>query len=110
MPTSSVWVQFQFEAFHRWSAAPDEVAFLRDRHRHLFHVRVEWLVSHADREREFFIEQRAARAAVERMLADGPGTAEWSCEMWAARIMEATGASRVDVSEDGENGATICSQ
>jgi len=109
MQASSIWIQFQFEGFHRWKDAPDEVAFLRDRHRHLFHVRVEWPVSHAEREREFFIEQRTTRDFVERLRQE-PGSVEWSCETWAARIMEATGASRVDVSEDGENGATVCSQ
>lgn len=107
MPTNSIWIRFAFEGFHRWKDAPDEVAFLRDRHRHLFHVRVEWSVTHADRDREFFIEQRAARAAVAALQA-APGCEEWSCEHWAARILEATGASRVEVSEDGENGATAC--
>lgn len=109
MPTNSIWIRFTFEGFHRWKDAPDEVAFLRDRHRHLFHVRVEWAVSHTEREREFFIEQRAAQKAAAR-LRDEPGSAEWSCETCATRIMEATGASRVEVSEDGENGATVCSQ
>lgn len=109
MPTNYIWIRFQFEAFHRWKDAPDEVAFLRDRHRHLFHVRVEWAVSHTEREREFFIEQRAAQEAAAR-LRDEPGSVEWSCETWASRIMEATGAIRVEVSEDGENGATVCSQ
>ena len=107
MPTNSIWIRFQFEAFHRWKDAPVEVAFLRDRHRHLFHVRVEWPVSHAEREREFFIEQRAAQAAAARLRQE-PDSEEWSCETWATRIMEATGASRVEVSEDGENGATVC--
>jgi hypothetical protein len=109
MPTSSIWIRFQFEGYHRWKDAPDEVAFLRDRHRHLFHVRVEWPVRHADRDREFFIEQHAAQRAVAALQAVD-GCEEWSCEHWATRIMEATGASRVDVSEDGENGATVCSQ
>jgi len=109
MRTNSIWIRFQFEAFHRWKDAPDEVAFLRDRHRHLFHVRVEWEVTHAEREREFFIEQRAAQQAAARLQGE-PDSVEWSCETWASRIMDATGATRVEVSEDGENGATVCSQ
>jgi hypothetical protein len=106
MPTSCIWIRFQFEAFHRWKDAPDEVAFLRDRHRHLFHVRVEWSVSHAEREREFFIEQKKAQQAVERLRLE-PDAEEWSCETWAARIMEETGAWSVEVSEDGENGSRV---
>jgi hypothetical protein len=109
MQANSIWIQFQFEGFHRWRDAPDVVAFLRDTHRHQFHVRVEWLVSHAEREREFFIEQRKAKDFVEQLRAD-PDSVEWSCETWASRIMHATGACRVDVSEDGENGATVCSR
>lgn len=109
MPTSSIWIRFTFEGFHRWKSAPDEVAFLRDRHRHLFYVRVEWTVQHNDRDREFFIEQRAAREAVAALQADA-SCEEWSCEEWASRILRATGACCVEVSEDGENGATVCSR
>lgn len=106
MPTNSIWIRFTFEGFHRWRNAPDEVAFLRDRHRHLFHVRVEWLVQHADRDREFFIEQRKAQQAVNRLQQEAD-CEEWSCEQWAFRIMEETDAWSVEVSEDGENGSLV---
>ena len=96
----------QFEGFHRWKGAPEPVAFLRDRHRHLFHVRIEWMVSHAEREREFFIELHDAKEVVQRLQRE-PESLEWSCETWASRILDATGAWRVEVSEDGENGATV---
>lgn len=102
-------MRVQFEGFHRWANAPSEVAFLRDRHRHLFHVRVEWLVAHVDREREFFIEQRKVMQAIARLQCN-QSCEEWSCEEWALRIMGETGAWSVEVSEDGENGSRVSRQ
>jgi len=104
MATNSIWIRLQFEGFHRWDSAPDEVAFLRHRHRHLFHVCIEWDVAHADRHREFIIERRKALAVLEE-LKQHPDVETWSCETWANAILAATGATRVEVSEDGENGA-----
>lgn len=86
------------------------MAFLRDRHRHLFHVRVEWRVSHEDREREFFLEKWQLHRDISTLkdLAEEEG--DWSCERWAREILEMTGAFRVEVSEDGENGAVVSRQ
>ena len=103
---SYVWTQLQFEGFHCWPNAPEEVSFLRDRHRHLFHVKVSWLVSHADRDLEFFIQQKKVRKLIDEKLKD-PSTANYSCEHWAEYLYTACGASEVTVSEDGENGATV---
>lgn len=78
---------------------------LRHEHRHLFHVRVELEVGHADRQIEFL----ALRDKLERLcnrLRAKPTSRHWSCEHYAAAIGRALGAARVDVSEDGENGAT----
>jgi hypothetical protein len=38
--------------FHAWPTAPDRRAYLRDQHRHLFHIRVAVSVEHGDREIE----------------------------------------------------------
>ena len=46
-------IKTSFEAFHRWKDAPDELAFLRQYHRHLFHVTAQIDVRE-DREIEFF--------------------------------------------------------
>jgi len=105
--TITVFAQFTFEALHHWPAAPDEVGFLRDPHRHLFHVRVEDVVGHHDRDREFVLMGREARGwCVEH--AQDPGTLTWSCEKWACYLVDRGGFSRVEVSEDGENGAVVC--
>ena len=34
----TLWVTTQLEGFHKWEQAPDEVAYLRERHRHMFGV------------------------------------------------------------------------
>ena len=53
-----IWITFQRAGFHRYPAAAtdpslEDVAYLADRHRHLFKFRVEIEVFHDDRELEF---------------------------------------------------------
>jgi hypothetical protein len=81
------------------------VAFLRERHRHVFHVRGELEVTHTDREVEFILLKRE----LERVIAsiNGETTLEWSCEHWALYLLGALQLDRVEVSEDGENGAIV---
>jgi hypothetical protein len=99
-----VWVTDTFYGFHRWKDAPSEVEFLRDFHRHLFHVKVGMAVKQLDREIEFFL----LKADLAMKLEDYQGQQfEKSCEMIATEILECMGAEFVEVSEDGENGATV---
>lgn len=100
-----VYCTTRFVAFHRWASAPDSVAFLRDRHRHEFHVRAEYAVDHEDRDVEFISKKVEVDEAVRVALCSSDDTETWSCERWARWIGEWTGACAVDVSEDGENGA-----
>ena len=119
-PRCSVWVTAQFTGYHRWEAAPAKVGFLRDMHRHVFHVRVEVAVDHDDRDVEFFILKEAVETII-RMEFAGK-TDIGSCEMIARKIhtelnrrhLHVEGDTycvlsvmQVDVSDDGENGATI---
>lgn len=50
-----IYINTSFVGFHRWDSAPEEVAFLRDLHRHIFNVKVTVEVSHNDRDVEFFL-------------------------------------------------------
>lgn len=102
-------VRTQFEAMHQWADAPDEVAFLRDLHRHVFHVELKLEVYHADRELEFILVKRALTKWLE--LQRQP---VGSCEMIAEQVLDWAerqyGEPRnrgacCTVSEDGENGA-----
>lgn len=101
-----VYITTQFEGFHAWKDAPDEVAFLRDRHRHMFKVEVQWEVTHDDRQREFFIMQRETNAVLAAYVEEHKADVG-SCEMIARWLKEKLGACAVQVSEDGENGAIV---
>lgn len=95
----------QFEGFHRWPSAPPATAYLRDRHRHVFHVRAELEVEHGDRAVEFITLKGELNRLIEE--ARGPMTEEWSCEHWASYLLGALQLDKVEVSEDGENGAVV---
>jgi len=108
----TIFVKTQFEGIHSYPDAPEEVLFLRNEHRHMFHVRLEIEVMHDDRELEFIMVKRALDAH----LAKSVGTPTWSCEMIGEAILDwatehyCNECSRfmvVSVSEDGENGARV---
>lgn len=108
----SVFCTFQFEAFHNWPKAPEEVAFLRAEHRHIFHVKAEVEVTHNDRDIEFILLKRHMEASVPKMLVALPSRR--SCEDMAEwfigdlfKNFAVSGGIKVTVSEDGENGATV---
>ena len=52
---SRIQVLTSFVGVHRWEHAPEEVAFLRNEHRHVFKVTASCVVDHSDRELEFFM-------------------------------------------------------
>jgi len=101
---TKIFITTRFEGFHCWPAAPDEVAFLRDPHRHIFHVRCWRTVSHDDRDVEFILWKRHVDFAIRTLLGESD-TMKWSCEAWARAIGCKVDADTVEVSEDGENGA-----
>jgi 6-pyruvoyl-tetrahydropterin synthase len=115
-PVVTVFINTRFEGVHRWADAPDgPIEHLRNPHRHEFHVRVEVLVSHDERDVEFL----TLKAEVDNWLDDHlsyrnaeVGLLELSCESMARKIWEWLGSEdytpvAVSVSEDGENGATL---
>lgn len=113
-----VFCTLQFEGFHRWKEAPAPVLYLRDNHRHIFHVRAEAVVEHGNRQIEFITLKQNVQAIIENTQAQGAITdgsnifphfiADWSCEHWAQYILQRVmGLRRVEVSEDGENGAVV---
>jgi hypothetical protein len=117
----------RFVGFHFWSKAPDAVAYLREPHRHEFHVNVVVVVKHGDRDKEFITLRRAldvfihnrkallpadAANALVGPLANSYETAyPLSCEMLADIIGQYLSCSyrvqSVSVSEDGENGGKV---
>jgi len=112
---SMVWVRFQREGIHKYPAALDdpkltEVSFLGHPHRHIFHFKVAIEVFHDDRDIEFIQFKRWLEALYQQ------GTLELnykSCEMIADALYSEIKQKYpkrdvdIDVSEDGENGASI---
>ena len=115
-----IWVTFRKEGIHMYPAAATDpklatgdeydVSFLGTPPRHIFHFKVYIAVTHDDRDIEFIQFKRW----LEKCYSDG--TLELnhkSCEM-IARELNTTitarypgRATEIDVSEDGENGATL---
>jgi hypothetical protein len=91
--------------YHRWQEAPTPVQFLRDWHRHLFHIRLAVEVDHLDRDIEFF----TLKEKLNVFLRDHYEGEKFdkSCEMIAAELVQVFHAEWAEVSEDGENGAIV---
>lgn len=112
-----VYCQTRFIGFHRWPDAPEEVKFLRDMHRHEFHVKATVKVKHDNRDVEF-ITLKDAIDQFMRPLNPRQTVMHYqtkSCEMIAKEIIEGLENASydvysVEVSEDGENGAIVVCQ
>lgn len=101
-----VFCTLQFAALHSWPAAKGAVSFLANEHRHVFHIRCEWDVEHDDRDLEFV----TCKIRIDRWLRNEFPHAtigHMSCEMLARKLLVEFDCCKVEVSEDGENGATV---
>lgn len=105
-----IWITAQKEAFHKYPEAPEEVSFLRNEHRHIFHFKVSIQVEHNDRDIEFILFKRF----VEKILDDmGDDLNYNSCEMMADYlhdeiVKDYEGRDMcIEVSEDKENGVNM---
>jgi NTP pyrophosphatase (non-canonical NTP hydrolase) len=122
----AVTIRTQFEGIHCWPEAPEEVKFLRKRHRHIFQLRANVEVEHNDRDVEFImLKHRVDSWLIEKATAEtlGENTNKYglvwhmgrmSCEQVAEEaigvIQQFVGDQRtitVFVSEDGENEAMV---
>jgi hypothetical protein len=112
-----IFVTFQVPGFHHWPGAPEKHAFLRNPHRHVFHVRVDVIVTDSDREIEF-IEFKSTALHTFADLRDGAiygrhfDFGARSCEMLAEQLLKRLcvadyQVTSVEVSEDGENGSRV---
>jgi hypothetical protein len=95
---------------HYWSEAPDEVCFLRSKHRHLFCISCFFEVGHANRERELLITQDV----IEQYLCNKYPRSEhcidfgeMSCEMIAVDLVNNLGCISCEVLEDGKGGTLV---
>ncbi len=105
-----IFVTFQKEGIHRYPDAPEGVEFLKHPHRHIFHFRVDIDVFHNDRDIEFILFKRELEALYSAATLQVDYK---SCEMLAEDLIDYISQKypgrevSVEVSEDGENGATL---
>lgn len=111
-----IFVTTSFAGWHAWPGAPAGRAYLAVAHRHLFEVTVSVPVAHDDRDIEFHDLLDVVKEAVDAIsewMADFNDPVSWSCEELAIKIGHSVGMAlelssvRVEVSEDGENGASV---
>lgn len=107
-----------FRGYHKYAEAPNDVAFLREMHRHVFNVKTTIEVFHNERDIEFFQLQshieHFVRCRYEHRCGDFiEGIYINSCESLAESIMNNLHdvypgrRVRVEVWEDNENGAIV---
>lgn len=105
--SAEVFITTQFEATHNWPNCPfDEVAYLRDPHRHIFHIKAHKQVHHDDRDVEFIMLKHAINDYLIGVYPNRQFGAK-SCEMLARELIDKFGLCRCEVSEDNENGAIL---
>lgn len=110
--STEVYCTLQVEGLHYWPGCDiDEVHYLNNLHRHVFHIKAFKLVGHDDRDIEFI----ALKHKLLSYFYDGYFDSKYklfnfenmSCEMIAKELIAKFNLSRCEVSEDGENGAIV---
>lgn len=100
-------IRTSFIATHHWPECPlENVKYLRDPHRHVFHVEVKWAVDHEDRQIEFIDAKQKVDLFITNTYKDR-FLGRKSCEEIARELLKTFGAVFVSVFEDGENGSEI---
>ena len=106
----NIYVKFTKEGIHCYPDAPEDVEFLKNPHRHIFHFRVNIQVSHNDRDIEFILFKRELEDLYSSAILEVDYK---SCEMMAEDLIEYISKMypgrkiEVEISEDGENGAIL---
>lgn len=105
---SFVIVNLAVEGTHCWpSCHIKEVDFLKNEHRHMFHIRCEKAVSHLDRDIEIIRFKRKIAEHLSGKYGTPCSFGAMSCEMIAEELVRTFSLAVCEVLEDGENGARI---
>lgn len=109
---TSVYAKLIVEGIHNWANCPiEEVSYLRDLHRHQFHIIAHRYVYHDDRDIEFIEFQHKIRAYLTNKYWSDKYKCclfgSMSCEMIGSELLEKFGLFKCEVSEDGECGAIV---
>lgn len=106
--TNFIWITTQKEMLHKYPNAPLEVSFLKNLHRHLFKFKVYIQVNNDDRDIEFILFKRFVDKKIFEICELEKSR---SCEMIANDLYNVINKTypnrhiKIEVSEDGENGA-----
>lgn len=104
-------VNTRFSAIHCWPDCPiSEVSYLRNPHRHEFHVTVKAPVSHDNRQIEFIQLKNKINQFIRKHWEE-KDLGSVSCEMLCEELRQQFPICKyVRIMEDGENGAEIISE
>ncbi len=107
---TAIIVNIQVPGVHRWLACPiDEVGYLRNYHRHMFHIKCYLKVGHADRDVEIIMFKKKVKDYLREEYFDTDNDVcffdNMSCEMIAKELYDQFGLEACEVLEDNENGA-----
>jgi hypothetical protein len=112
--TTEVFCTLQVEGTHYWEDCPfEEVAYLREEHRHIFHITASAPVNHNDRDVEFIMMKHKIQNFLKAKYVSMDDVQQlhnfgsMSCEHIASEILDTFDLARVVVSEDAENGAVV---
>jgi hypothetical protein len=103
-----IYITYDFEGFHKYEKAPEEVKYLRNEHRHLFKLKIYIEVFHDDREIEFFIFKKFIKGLISNNDFNLKSCEQISDDLH--HLIQNKYANRkiiIDISEDGENGSYI---
>ena len=107
--STEVYCTLQVDGTHNWPGCPfNEVAYLRDPHRHMFHIKAYMPVTHSDRDTEFIVRKHQITDYLKGAYYNEDRRTHvfgaMSCEMIAEELADQFNLSRCEVNEDNENG------
>lgn len=107
--TTNIIITLQFEGFHNWGTIPREhqEQYLKNLHRHIFHVTCKKSVEHHDRHIEFIQFKREIQNYCNSYLSTKRDIGNMSCEMIAQQLIVKFDLNYCKVMEDNENGAEV---
>lgn len=101
-------VKLQVEGIHFWKGCDiEEVDFLANAHRHIFHITCKKKVNHDDRDIEIIMLKRQILDFLESKYGKVCEFGSRSCEMIAVELRDTFQLNYCSVLEDNENGAEV---
>ena len=108
MKRIEVIISLEIEGTHCWPECPfEDVAFLRDAHRHIFTICATKEVTHDDRDVEIILLKRKVESWIQAKYGKPASFGTMSCEQIGKALLEHFDLSSCEVLEDNENGAKI---